>query len=73
MGKQKIKPNCRRRTLRLPGLEHCKMAVLNSLGSPHRAASTACASNHAVWPQTPSTNSLPLYAASRTRPQTRGC
>jgi site-specific recombinase XerC len=34
MGKQKIKPNYRRRTLRLPDLDHCKLAVLNSLGSP---------------------------------------
>jgi site-specific recombinase XerD len=34
MGKQRIKPNCRRRVLRLPDLDHCKLAVLNSLGSP---------------------------------------
>jgi len=34
MGKQKIKPNYRRRVLRLPDLDHCKLAVLNSLGSP---------------------------------------
>src|SRR5437763_16316172 len=34
MGKQRIKPNYRRRTLRLPDLDHCKLAVLNSLGSP---------------------------------------
>ena len=34
MGKQKIKPNYRRRVLRLPDLDHCKSAVLNSLGSP---------------------------------------
>ena len=34
MGKQKIKPNYRRRVLRLPDLDHCKRAVLNSLGSP---------------------------------------
>jgi hypothetical protein len=34
MGKQRIKPNYRRRVLRLPDLDHCKMAVLNSLGSP---------------------------------------
>ena len=34
MGKQKIKPNYRRRLLRLPDLDHCKRAVLNSLGSP---------------------------------------
>jgi site-specific recombinase XerD len=34
MGKQRIKPNYRRRTLRLPDLDHCKSAVLNSLGSP---------------------------------------
>jgi site-specific recombinase XerD len=34
MGKQRIKPNYRRRTLRLPDLDHCKTAVLNSLGSP---------------------------------------
>ncbi|PYV61027.1 MAG: integrase [Acidobacteria bacterium] len=34
MGKQKVKPNYRRRSLRLPDLDHCKRAVLNSLGSP---------------------------------------
>jgi site-specific recombinase XerD len=34
MGKQKVKPNYRRRVLRLPDLDHCKLAVLNSLGSP---------------------------------------
>ena len=34
MGKQRIKPNYRRRVLRLPDLDHCKSAVLNSLGSP---------------------------------------
>jgi site-specific recombinase XerD len=34
MGKQKIKPNYRRRVLRLPDLDHCKSVVLNSLGSP---------------------------------------
>ena len=34
MGKQKGKPNYRRRLLRLPDLDHCKRAVLNSLGSP---------------------------------------
>ena len=34
MGKPRIKPNYRRRVLRLPELDHCKLAVLNSLGSP---------------------------------------
>jgi site-specific recombinase XerD len=34
MGNQRIKPNYRRRVLRLPDLDHCKSAVLNSLGSP---------------------------------------
>jgi integrase len=34
MGKRRIKPNYRRRVLRLPDLDHCKLAVLNSLGSP---------------------------------------
>jgi len=34
MGKQRIKPNYRRRALRLPDLDHCKLAALNSLGSP---------------------------------------
>ena len=33
MGKERIKPNYRRRLLRLPDLDHCKRAVLNSLGS----------------------------------------
>src|SRR5579863_5683689 len=34
MGKNRIKPNYRRRVLRLPDLDHCKVSVLNSLGSP---------------------------------------
>ena len=34
MGKQRIRPNYRHRVLRLPDLDHCKLAVLNSLGSP---------------------------------------
>lgn len=34
MGKPRGKPNYRRRVLRLPDLDHCKTAVLNSLGSP---------------------------------------
>jgi site-specific recombinase XerD len=34
MGKPKVKPNYRRRLLRLPDLDHCKRSVLNSLGSP---------------------------------------
>jgi site-specific recombinase XerD len=34
IGKPKVKPNYRRRLLRLPDLDHCKRAVLNSLGSP---------------------------------------
>ena len=34
MRKKKTQPNYRRRTLRLPDLDHSKLAVLNSLGSP---------------------------------------
>ncbi len=34
MGKHRVTPNYRRRVLRLPHLDHCKVAVLNSLGSP---------------------------------------
>jgi integrase len=34
MGKQRMKPNYHRRVLRLPDLDHCKLSVLNSLGSP---------------------------------------
>ena len=34
MGKKKVQPNYRRRTLGLPDLDHSKLAVLNSLGSP---------------------------------------
>lgn len=34
MRKKKVQPNHRRRTLRLPYLDHSKLAVLNSLGSP---------------------------------------
>jgi len=34
MRKRRAKPNYHRRVLRLPDLDHCKSAVLNSLGSP---------------------------------------
>jgi site-specific recombinase XerD len=34
MRKTRVSPNYRRRVLRLPDLDHCKSAVLNSLGSP---------------------------------------
>ena len=34
MSKHRVKPNYRRRVLRLPDLDHSKLAVLNSLGSP---------------------------------------
>jgi len=34
MSKKKVKPNYRRRVLRIPDLDHCKLVVLNSLGSP---------------------------------------
>ena len=34
MGKKRVKPNYRRRVLRIPDLDHCKVAVLNSLSSP---------------------------------------
>ena len=40
MGKPRVKPNYRRRVLRLPDLDHCKTAVLNSLGSPASCTST---------------------------------
>jgi len=33
-GKKKMKPNYPRRVLRLSDLNHCKLAVLNNLGSP---------------------------------------
>ena len=34
IGKQRIKPNYRRRVPQLPDLDHCNLAVLNSLGWP---------------------------------------
>jgi hypothetical protein len=34
MRKHNAKPNYHPRVLRLPDLDHCKLAVLNSLGSP---------------------------------------
>jgi site-specific recombinase XerD len=34
MHKTRVRPNYRRRVLRLPDLDHCKSAVLNALGSP---------------------------------------
>jgi len=48
MGKQKIKPNYRRRVLRLPDLDHCKSAVLNSLGSPASRRVYECASDQFI-------------------------
>ena len=44
MGKHRIKPNYRRRVLRLPDLDHCKLAVLNSLDS----AASRRAYEHAI-------------------------
>jgi len=35
MGRKKAKPNYRRIVLRLPDLDHSKLAVLNSLASPN--------------------------------------
>ena len=60
MGKKKVQPNYRRRTLRLPDLDHSKLAVLNSLGSPVRAAFTSSPSISSLrgtapnpaWPST---------------------
>jgi hypothetical protein len=60
MGKHRIKPNYSRRVLRLPDLDHCKLAVLNSLGSPARAG----------FMSTPSTNSLRGTAPSPALPST---
>src|SRR5260370_2161428 len=34
MGKPRVKPNYRRRVLRLPDLDHCKTTVLNTPRSP---------------------------------------
>jgi site-specific recombinase XerD len=34
VSKKRIKPNYHRRVLRIPDLDHCKLAVLNSLSSP---------------------------------------
>jgi hypothetical protein len=34
MGRKKAKANYRRTTMRLPDLDHCKLAVINSLASP---------------------------------------
>jgi hypothetical protein len=71
MGKPRSKPNYRRRVLRLPDLDHCKSAVLNSLGW-HLTASSSCAIactwNRAIWPPTPSTNNWRLCEDSRTKP-----
>ncbi len=36
MGKHRIKPNYRRRTLRLPDLDHCKMPFSTALARPPR-------------------------------------
>jgi hypothetical protein len=60
MGKQRIKPNYRRRVLRLPDLDHCKAAVLNNLGSPPRG----------VFTSTPLTSSLHGIAPSLASPST---
>jgi hypothetical protein len=49
MGKQRIKPNYRRRVLRLPDLDHCKLAVLNSLGSPANLYSGGKKGSRSAW------------------------
>jgi hypothetical protein len=52
MGLQRIKPNYRSRVLRLPDLDHCKFAVLASLGWPSTASSScaiACTWNRGIW------------------------
>ena len=58
VGMKRIKPNYRRRVLRLPDLDHCKTAVLNSLGRPASRRVYACAIlykispgiNQGLWP-----------------------
>ena len=68
MGKQKVKPNPRR-LLRLPDLDHCKTAVLNSLGSPaSRRVYEYAIDQFIAWlsfAKTPS--SLRLFAISNIR------
>jgi len=100
MRKQRSKPNYRGRVLRLPDLDHCKTAVLNSLGSPASrrvyeyavdqfiasvvpslgwrstaswSCAIACTSNRAIWPPTPSTNSLRPCVAWLTKPPPQAC
>jgi len=46
MGKNRIKPEHRRRLLCLPDLGHCKAAVLNTLGSPASRRVYAYAIDH---------------------------
>lgn len=48
MGKKKVQPNYRRRTLRLPDHDHSKLAVLNSLGSPGSRRVYEFALNHFI-------------------------
>ena len=48
MGKHRIKPNYRRRVLRLPDLDHCRLTVLNSLGSPASRRVYECAINQFI-------------------------
>jgi hypothetical protein len=67
MGKHRIKPNYRRRVLRLPDLDHCKLAVLNSLGSPASRRVYEYAINQFIaW-----YCSEPRLAPSRAYPPTR--
>jgi hypothetical protein len=76
MKKNRIKPNYRRRVLRLPDLDHCKTTVLNSLGSPSIASSscaTACTSNQDVWLRTPLTSNSQPCVASLTKLPTLAC
>ena len=81
MGKPRVKPNYRRRVLRLPDLDHCKTTVLNSLGSPasRRVYEYAIDQfiawycSESIWPPTPSTSSLQPCVAWLTKPPTQGC
>jgi hypothetical protein len=49
VGKHRIKPNYRRRVLRLPDLDHCELAVLNSLGSASRGVYEYAINQFIAW------------------------
>ena len=64
MGKNRIKPNYRRRVLRLPDLDHCKTSVSIASDHPHLAASTSMPLTNSSPGTAPNLDSLSTVSSS---------